>query len=420
MPDLVVPGSVINTGVEHGLISRRTNEAVIVEDWKDKICSLVDNDAPFFVLSKRRQMATGNPVFNWGEYQEDAPIVDLPSDTVVSSDGMVLPARVNLRGMVRDHIVRVSGGVDSYRVISNPEKVSGGHRVRLFKLSNVNMNNMATTEVAATVLDYQEIKDSGRLHLLYVSKPEANDDVNPVKRYSDNMSNTITTFETYTEISKHRAATKRRDGLNEREWQLGLESKAYAKQIERALFVGQGYDDGDRRMATKGLLNFDIQRCIAEADNFNYMDFVRFCEDHVMRYNKKKDLVAYVNQTFYTFLLEMLRRDDKGWFSFDATGKKSSYGMHVNKLVTPFCRFDLVDNTFLKEYYGSDPVMVVADMDKILVRYLSSNGESLATKYERGVQPNHANYYWDKIFGSYGLQVENSVCHSFLHLKRSA
>lgn len=409
----------MSSKVQAGQTVNIINSNLEVEDWQDHIADIALEDTTFFSLSKKgegKEEATTNRKFNWPEYREDEPVISVPLGATTASGKLTVPNTTNLQGLVKDYILVDANG-NYLRLTDNPVVSGNNLELNLVTLGTADDDGFMTKETATTTTILDALKGT-TLKKLYTSKPESNDDYNPVQRIVDNTHNYVGTFENYTQISMQKAAEIWRGEVTQREWQTGKEGQAHARDIERAFWVSEGYNNSTNRQAMKGFLNFsNVQaKSIAKAD-FDFMAFIEFCELQVMAYNKKEEITGYCNPSFLTaFSNLMLNANAKFNLTYDAIGSKDPFGLNVKTIVTPHVTINLRTSAFLKGHFGQTPVLACIDMDKTRVRYQSANGVNLNTKLTKGVQPNNANYFLDKIYSVLGLQLENAECHSFLKI----
>jgi len=431
-----------------GKIMQQTNANIEVEDWLDTICDLALEDSSFFTIAtKGKAQATHNTKFQWSEFLGTVPEWTIPSDatitTGVHSSATNLAVQINtdthsLNGLVPDMICEVTKpGTPDVSIYLRVDKieVSGS-------TSTVKFKRIVTPAPGSDVFADQEMYDTGlasgspatdnwlqgkTVKMLYTSKIEGSDDINPVYNIVDNFYNYVTTFSTDSEISWHKAAQLWRHNMTQREWQVSKRAIEHARQIEVAYWFGVGYNElratsgGVNRQATRGFLNFPTinhrwkqnQHPVA---TFTYLNFVEWCEQWVMQYNQKTELTGWINPCFLTWLLKAIKEDTNHYMNIDSRGRQGEYGLNFHKLITPHCNINLIVNKTLKQYFGQQPFLAVMDMDKISTRFLSSNGVNLSTAVYKDIQPKASKNFVDNIYSVYGLQVENCECHSVLHL----
>jgi len=429
-----MPAVKVENKVYTGNIIRQVNQNVEVEDWNDVLCDLVREDAAFFTISsKAKSHATHSREFNWMEYAGWEPKLTVPSSAAVSLPASGDAAGTcqitfgpgNTKGLVIDTILLCEGTY--YRVCNKPSSADGIVCIKELVVP-LNDDGVSISEVAPSVTAPATIasKFQGKdFYMLYTSKAEGGDDINPVYRTIEDRKNYVTTFSHDSSISWIKAAELWRPGITQRNWQLGKKAIEHALEIERAFFFGRGYNElngqavgGVNRQATKGIVNFHgIQRPpVATYESYTYLDFVNFCEEYVMAYNDKEVITGWCNPAFLTFIIRMLKADTMHTMHLDFAGKQNEYGMNVKRLITPHCDINLIVNKTLRNFYGKRPVLMCLDMDKIRQRYLSANGENFSTKVYKNIQPASSKNYIDNIYTVCGLEVQNAECHSILEV----
>jgi hypothetical protein len=425
-----------NVDVKTGRQTFDTYRSMNVEDWSKGICDLYPEDTDFYWMSTKGEgkvIPTKNRYFKWIEYMEDAPKISLLSGVFVTGGKLQLPTDRSLHGMVKDTIIWV--GNDYCRVVETPSVVSVSgvdrHEITLRKIVFPSGADMATSEtpiVAGDLSSWLALPQSKRnMKVMYISKPAGTDESNPVKRLVDSLGNTITTIEHDVEIDFHTAADEWRPGMSKREWQISKMGLTVAKDMERALLLGVGYDgyylggkySGHDLQMTKGLYNFPgLMRMSAPLSSFGYLDFCEYTRDFATKFNKKKVLTGFCNKNFISRMHEAIYNDSRLHTYFDFKGKADSekIGMNIKSIVTPSCEIQLRENTCLNENFDDDAILMTTDMSKISVRCLINNGENFTMALYKDVQGKKAKWHCDSFYGAIGLQVENAPCHSILRL----
>lgn len=410
----------VSQGTEHKVASGG-NEEIIKEDWSEKLADLAIENAQFYAMTKKAKggsQSTGNRKFNWPEYDEDDPKISFPAGGTNADNKVSLDPGVDLHGITKDTILLDKNGV-YYRVTDNPALNAGGTAmdIPLIKIKTSDaVDGFSSSEETATKATLDAGMGSGAsLYALYVNKEEGNDDINPVQRIIDNTYNFVGTFEDYTKITKTREHEQTRIGTSLRNFNIGKLGIKHANDIERAMWIGKGYNNNTNRQATKGFLNFsNIQTMSVALSSVTYLDIVTYAETKTRKKSKKKEISGYCNPAFFTALVRILTASGANlYLQYDAFGSKNQFGLNVKRLVTPHVVYNLIECDALKEIFGQAPIMCNVDMDKVAVRHL----EGCDTELQKGVQPKSSNNYLDKIYTiGGGLQLESAQCHSVLKL----
>jgi hypothetical protein len=403
-----------------------TNEGAVIECISKEIFDVAKEDTDFFLMSGKGEgklEPTHNRKFKWFEYHRDAPVFKAGNLPPAQRTGGVIkvPDGTALKGIVKDKVLFVDG--DYFRVV---EVFKEGTFVciRIVRPIDENEDGFFTNERMANDTELEQIAIRGA-KVMYSSKQEGANDRNPVNRFVADEYNYTTIHEAWLKMSKEKLAELWYGKQDQRSWQLMHEVIEFAYGIERSVLLGQGgYNPnnslGEYRHSTKGFINFNGIQLLegVNPNNFGFMDFIeRFCEDKVMKYNKKTQMTGFCNQSFLTWAAKLTQHDQaKAYLTMKASPDSKKFGIKIKELETPHVDIQLRQNTALTEHYGKTPVLVVADMDKISIRYLAGNGHNFSTYVERDVQPKGANYVEDKIYGAYGIQVKNAYCHSMLVL----
>ena len=459
-----------------GVVANQTHKNVEYIDWDNDLKDLAIRQAHFWLLAsvdgegKSKAVATKHREFKCIEMLPDKTFFNLPATALTAANittangisQLVIPTSVNARGLnglIKDKVLLGTDVLNArhvwFRVMENPS-VSGSNHVIPLRMIVVNYDAngvpVGTPDVERNVVfgDFAGMV-GGTLRMLYVSKPEGGSDFNPVYREVDDLWNTVTKIVAHTLITDMKAADDWRLNVSPRDFQMTKEIIEFVRSIERAFLHGVPFNGTYRNVntgahtpsqphnivgdlqGTRGLLMFNnIQRYrtgrpvfwMGSGDNggnarlardFTYMDFVRICEHQVMMHNLKESLTGWCNRAWLTHMIDMVQRSNNT-LHLDIQGKKDNYGLKIRELNTPHCDVVLRTNAALDEAYGSDPVCLICDMDKITTRYLANHGENLSMKVEYGVQNDNDDFYLDKVSGVYGVQVDNPTCHTFVHL----
>lgn len=399
------------------------NDKAIVEYWGDDFADLADDVAEFYALSVKNSggsIGTPNREFNWPAYDEDSPLIDLPSDATVATNKITLPKTANLFGLVKDSVICDKNG-EYYRVTANPAEVGNNYEISLAHISNTtDEKGYSNTEEDASSTLLQNAR-GGKLHYLYINKESGSKDQNIVHRILEDSQNVMSVFEDYAEVDRTRGAEKTRIGMNLLDFNTGKQAMKHARDIERSIWKSKGFNAVNRQ-STKGFLNWNmIQRLEMTKDQLTLIKLIKFAEDQVMKKNRKPEIDGYCNSKFKTFIAEMALGNKTGISIFyDSTVQKDEFGFSFNTLNLEHVTIRLRNNVALKEMYedSGSGILCCIDMDKVAIRHLEGNGLDWNTQIEYNTQQKAHNVIQNKIYTiGGGLQLESPQCHSVLLVK---
>jgi len=435
MPNGQVPVNVpMDAKLLQGIINYMTNHDIKLEDWTNIITMITRGDTEFFNLSHEggaKLFSTKNRKYDYSIWYDEPSEIQLPASLTASNGSITLPKQtVNIGALFRDVVFNyedvnsIASDPVYYRITGEPIVNGDNIRYNVVRLEDDENSTSGTKENAGvTAAQIREDLQGKLINVLYTSKPAGGEDNNPIFWEIETGFNFVQTHQHHVHIDDYTNAEAWRHNVSPRDWQIGRMAVYHAREIEKSFWFGKALHDvkkriGEDRTMTRGFFNHKgVQKLATYRQDFTFYKFIDYCEQYVMAYNKNKDLIAWVNPAFLTFVVHMMDTPGaKAYMTFDANGKENTYGVNIHKLVTPHCNFELRVNNTLRDYFKSTPIFVSTDMDKVCSRFLSGNSESLATKLSMNVQIPDANYFLDKMRSTYGFQLQAEKCHSFLKL----